>query len=62
MSCGTQMTLTTHPEGKKGFQMYVDGVLAGETVPNGTYIGERCSMAVMNSSNRHSMNILFKCT
>lgn len=34
------ITLTTLPEGGKGYQLYVDGMLAGE-VPTAGYNGER---------------------
>lgn len=39
MSCPPQLTLTTHLEGGKGLQMYIDGVLVSETLSGGTYIG-----------------------
>ena len=33
------VTLTTHPEGGKGFQLYVDGSLAGQMSPGIQYTG-----------------------
>ena len=33
------VTLTTHPEGGKGFQLYVDGSLAGQMIPGIQYTG-----------------------
>ena len=42
LPCRAQLTLTTRPEGGKGFQLYVDGQLAAQTLPNQTYVGEWC--------------------
>ena len=36
------LMLTTHPEGGKGFQIWVDGSLAAEETANGTY-KSKCS-------------------
>lgn len=32
--------MTTHPEGGKGFQLYLDGQLASEVNPGLSYVGE----------------------
>ncbi len=44
-SLATQMTLTTHQAGGKGYEFYVDGGLVGATLANGTYIGARSLLA-----------------
>lgn len=31
--------MTTHSEGGKGFEFYIDGKLVGQTLSNETYVG-----------------------
>jgi hypothetical protein len=34
-----QVTVTTHSQGGKGLELYVDGKLVGQTLGNGSYVG-----------------------
>ena len=34
-----QVTVTTHSQGGKGLELYIDGKPAGRTLGNGSYVG-----------------------
>jgi hypothetical protein len=34
-----QVTVTTHSQGGKGLELYIDGKLAGQTLGNKSYVG-----------------------
>lgn len=43
------LTLTTHPGGGRGFQLYVDGQLAAEVNQEETYIGKEVKVHEENT-------------
>lgn len=38
-SFARQVTATTHSQGGRGLELYIDGKLVGQTLGNGSYIG-----------------------
>lgn len=38
------LTLTSQPDGTRGYRMYVDGQLAGQMMQNTTYVGINISI------------------
>lgn len=48
------LTLTTHPEGGKGFQLWINGGLAAEEVANGTYQSTACFL-LLESHPEHAL-------